>query len=261
MDAYEDYLKKQGLAAVTVKNHLRNLNKYDFSLDADEASTIEHMSTYPEGSKRQTIAATISKYRTYKQLPNEKVVLFLKQALKQTLAQNKVSSDAKSNVIPSVKELKSKMEDYFIRRQYREYVIMYLLLNINVRNLDLDAVITMTKPADTEHNYLWVRGASVQYIRNHYKTFDTYGQKLNLIKTPQFITAVKEMFLLKLKIMNDPGNATRLVKMITGGFSEADIFKRVVSETVGAKKMKQIGENRGTAVSTITESYAIDQKE
>jgi hypothetical protein len=48
--------------------------------------------------------------------------------------------------------------------------------------------------------------------------------------------------------------------MVTGGFSEADLFKRVVSETIGAKRLKQIGENRGTSVSTITESYAIDQK-
>ena len=262
MEAYESYLTEQGLAPTTIKNHLRNLRKYkdSFSIEADEARTIQDMSSYPVGSKRQTIATTLSKYRTYKKYPNEQIVLFLKGSSLQTLAGNKITSDAKSDVIPTVKELKAKMDSYYDNREYRSYVIMYLLLNLNVRNLDLDAIITTTKPNDTDRNYLFLRPASVQYIRNRYKTFDTYGQLVHTLKTPNLLTALKQMSLLKLKIINDPSNATRLVKMVTGGFTEADLFKRVVSETIGAKRLKQIGENRGTSVSTITESYAIDQK-
>ena len=166
MEAYESYLTEQGLAPTTIKNHLRNLRKYkeSFSIEADEARTIQDMSSYPVGSKRQTIATTLSKYRTYKKYPNEQIVLFLKGALLQTLAGNKITSDAKSDVIPTVKELKAKMDSYYDSREYRSYVIMYLLLNLNVRNLDLDAIIPPpNQPIQTATIYFYDPPASNTY--------------------------------------------------------------------------------------------------
>ena len=67
MEAYKEYLQNQGLAKTTVRNHIRNLTKYSesFNLSDNQDKTLDNLLTYAEGSQRQTMVSTISKYRGF----------------------------------------------------------------------------------------------------------------------------------------------------------------------------------------------------
>ena len=80
MEAYTSYLETQQLNPKTIKNHIRNLKQYQsdgYALNDNEKKTISNLKTYEEGSKRQTMTSTISKYRTYMNYDNKKVREFI----------------------------------------------------------------------------------------------------------------------------------------------------------------------------------------
>jgi len=255
MDDYTQYLKDQMLAPTTVRNHIRNLGAYQeagFSIDSDEDKTIEHLKTYALGSKRQTMVSTISKYRTYKQLPNDNIRQLLVEAVKDTIKINDTNNQARD--IPSISVFRRMMRDYFIKKDFASSAILYLLLTFKVRNADLMVNIVTKKPTDNTKNYLLLRPSSVVYIRNDYKTFKTYGQKKHRIVNKMFVESIQKLSTL---IHKDLSNITRVIKKITGGYTEADLMKRSVFEAKGLRAYKKISDNRGTSLQVMADSYNI----
>jgi hypothetical protein len=255
MDDYTQFLKDQMLAPSTVRNHIRNLGAYQeagFSIDSEEDKTIEHLKTYAVGSKRQTMVSTISKYRTYKQLPNDNIRQLLVEAVKDTIKINDTNNQARD--IPSISVFRRMMKDYFIKKDFASCAILYLLLTFNIRNADLMVNIVTKKPTDNTKNYLLLNPTSVVYIRNDYKTFKTYGQKKHRIVNKMFVECIQTLSTL---IDKDFNNITRVIKKITGGYTEADLMKRSVFEAKGLRAYKKISDNRGTSLQVMADSYNI----
>jgi len=128
------------------------------------------------------------------------------------------------------------------------------LLTFHIRNADLMVNIVTKKPTDNTKNYLLLNPTSVVYIRNDYKTFKTYGQKKHRIVNKMFVECIQTLTTL---IDKDFNNITRVIKKITGGFTEADLMKRSVFEAKGLRAYKKISDNRGTSLQVMADSYNI----
>lgn len=191
-------------------------------------------------------------------IKNEKVSFKKKEKLKEEL--------------PSKEYLLGKLNDLYENKKFREYIVNYLFINLNVRNLDVDAIVKRSRERKlpSRDNYLFIRKGSVKYVRNNYKTHSTYGQKINIIKDQQFINACNEYlgdknqrFLLEQSRSNDRVTDTARTKYIQrvsiDNLGEGRIFKIVLQEHINDKnKLQKISDNRGTSINTILKEYNID---
>ena len=98
----------------------------------------------------------------------------------------------KEDSLPSVAELKRKLKHYYENKDWNEYIILYLLLNYQVRNTDLYLTISRDGRDDNINNLILIRKNYANYIRNNYKTHSKYGKKVHKIKSPKFMRALME---------------------------------------------------------------------
>jgi len=252
MDQFKSYLNETKLAETTIKNHLRNLTKIDLKLlEGDEISLIKYVNEhYGIGSQQHAVSISISKYRTYKKLPRGKIANLLKKAYDDaTKIQQKNNCERE---LPNIKDVKSRMDTYYNQKQWKEFVIMFLLLNYQTRNLDLIATVTDNKKdMDDEKNWLYVRKNDVVYIRNLYKTKSVYGTKKDIIKNKKLNHAVRQIS----ELLRSNENLLRSIKKITGGINETTLMKMSVVQHNNLKGLMRISKNRGTSIVEIGKNY------
>lgn len=199
----------------------------------------------------------VDKFIKYRDLLNE-------QMYDKTIEKNKV---LKSMNI-KLKDLVEFMDKSYDDGDLTTYIINYLLINYQVRNKDLNLIITTDKKQlnDTD-NFIYLKKASADYIRNDYKTVKTYEPiKIGNIRNKKFITALHT-------ILGD-SKTTPLLKSIDGriatsslnkfiskrtfqGLGEGKYFKIISS---GKRNLKTMSEHRGTNPDTIVSSYILNTK-
>ena len=157
----------------------------------------------------------------------------------------------------------------------REYIVNYLLIHYNVRNLDLmlNIVKSTIQAKNTDVNYLVVRKNDIVYIRNVYKTERSYGKKKHIINSKKFRNMVLEFMkdketpvpLLANKageLIEDRQHISVLVKKLSiGQLGEALIFKGIVKSIDkhgNLNQLKKASNNRGTSIETIINEYHIN---
>ena len=144
------------------------------------------------------------------------------------------------------------MNLYLKQGMFRQYVVMYLLLHINTRNLDLVAKVTHDiDDVDKENNWLYVRKSDVVYFRNNYKTKAKFGMKKDIIKSKRFHFAVSKLT----DLLRPNENLYRSVMKITGQINETTMMKLSLCNNNNAKGIKKLSKNRGTSVETIVSNY------
>jgi hypothetical protein len=136
------------------------------------------------------------------ELPVDKMIKFRDRNKTQIQASVKESNKYLSN-LPTLKDLEEFTEHLYDNKEYLDYAINFLLLEYNVRNADLALeIVTKKRDAnDKTKNYLWITPKKVTYIRNNFKTSDTYGTKIHTITDKKFMTAIK--YLLKCQNKKD----------------------------------------------------------
>ena len=145
MNSFIIYMKNQGLSEKTIAEHSRGLVKYKNlggDLKWDEQKTVDFIKeNYNEGSQQKIITSTISKYRHYRGKSTETIREFLQQAnAEASLLQRQKNDKLKSN-LPDI-DFKQMLSKYYRDKDYKNFVILYLLLNYNTRNKDLVARVT-----------------------------------------------------------------------------------------------------------------------
>mgnify|MGYP003635550997 FL=1 len=251
MDSYKIYLEDQHLNPRTISNHIRNVSAYDGDLEATETNVIKYIKTnYAEGSQQKTILGAISKYRGYKELPVDKIHGFMHSVQKQTIGMQQ--DKTKEIELPNIKDLTTKMRGYLKDGSFRDYVVMFLLINFQTRNLDLVARVTHdVEDVDKSSNWLLIRENDVVYYRSNYKTADSYGIKRHVTRSKPFHHAVSQLT----HILTPTDNLYRTVMTITGGYNETTLMKMSVVNNNSIKGLTKLSNNRGTALSTISSSY------
>lgn len=264
METFYQYLKDSQLAKTTIANHKRELEHFS-SLGGELHGSEKHIisiikKNYYEGSPMKSVITSVSKYRTYNELPNT----MIRQALKKTnevatKEQQEKTSEMMANM-PPLSEFKGLLGVYYHQKMWKQYVALHLLMHLNTRNQDLVLKVTSDpNEVDDKHNWLYVRKSSVVYYRNSYKTEHAYGKKKNVITSRRFTEACRNIT----SLLIDDGNLDRQVKRITGGVNQSTLFKIVVAskkckneiEDIKSKSVSKLSKNRGTDVATIEKNY------
>ena len=257
MNSFLIYMKLQGLSEKTINEHSRNFFKFKNlggDIKWDEQKTVDFIKQhYAEGSSQKSITSTLSKYRHYKGKPVDAIRQFLQQTnADSALLQRQKNDKLKSN-LPDI-DFKQMLSKYYKDKDYKNFVILYLLLNYNTRNKDLVArVVNNEADINQKENFLFIREKDVVYIRNDYKTNDTYGMKQDVIVAKKLFNAVKEVD----KLLENDGNLDRQVKKVTNGINQSTLFKMLITQNNNLKAISKASKNRGTNMDTIASSYDI----
>jgi len=250
-------MKNQGLSEKTIAEHSRGFVKFHKiggDLKWSENEIIDFIKeNYNEGSERKIISSTISKYRHYKGKPNDIVRDFLRQANAEASLLQRQKNDKLKETLPSV-DFNKLLNGYYRDKQYKNFVILYLLMNYNTRNKDLVVkVVNDESDINPNENFLFIRDKDVIYIRNDYKTKNRYGSKRDVIKSKKLFNAVKEVD----SLLENNNNLDRQVKAVTKGINQSTMFKMLVASNNNLKGIQKASKNRGTNMETIAKSYDI----
>ena len=257
---FERYLTNQQLSEYTIKTHINKIKLYkekygnigynlDFILsNIDKELTI---------SMRKSLAGSISKYLQYKGKDTKKLADYIFKQTEQFQAdKNKRTAETKHE-LPTLKDLKGELNTLYERQDYRSFVILFLMLNYQVRNKDLICLVVSSKrDINNTDNFVVVGKSQAVYIRNSYKTAFKYGTKTNVIKNKKFMYAINQIGY----ILKPSDNVDRIIKKATagiGGITEGTIAKIVLSENNTMNGLKKVSKNRGTDPVTLIESYNI----
>ena len=189
--------------------------------------------------------------------------------------------EEKLDTLPPIKSLTKYLNRLYSNNEYQSYIINYLLINYNVRNLDLDLIVTddmkeyhnLGKKGD--ENVLFVgKNNAVYYYRNNYKTVKTYGPKAIRLSSVKLAKSIKgymaqqqaitngDIYLLSLQNGDRSGRDSLshyITKFTMDGLTESDIMKIIVTGKVKTiddyNKLEKISKNRGTAIETLIEEY------
>lgn len=183
--------------------------------------------------------------------------------------------------LPSYQDLLDYNQYLYGKNEWIDFIINYLLINVQVRNKDLDfEIVTRKRDADDkEKNYMFLQNnlGKAQYIRNVYKTAKIikpdgkdagHGQKVNVIKDKQFIHALRRVLDGQKKgletavfIPTKSAIAYYIMKATYKQLGEGNYFKIVVNHfRSDPLKLKEISDNRGTNIVNILENYDIENQ-
>ena len=193
--------------------------------------------------------------------------------LKEEINKHRIKSGIEKGLsLPSKPELLQRLKQLYVDEKWRDYIILWLIINYNTRNADVNLEIVNSIHAtkkDKNKNYLVRRKEDFVLIRNNYKTSKTYGTKKHYFKSQHMSRAVRYFINenppdIRLFLFNNNGekmselSLTNKIKSISGGLTESDINKILVSaieDIADYNSLKQLSERRGTDVDTLINHY------
>jgi hypothetical protein len=255
----------------TIKTYNNAYKKLHDELDQKDIHTctskeiFEALDKYESSNTRQSLLnVAIGVWKLYS-LDTDDLVAYredLSKSIKQTV---KNKNKALQEHLPSYDELVKHTNACFNTGRYVEYVVNFLILNFQVRNMDLNFKIIsqLVNATDLKLNYMIPMKSKVYYVRNKYKTADTYGPKQDVITDPDFIVAIKRIQAMNKDgynavIPNENTLAYRVQSLSYQNLGEGAMFKIIVNHFRNdLDELKKISANRGTDISTILASYDI----
>jgi hypothetical protein len=254
------YLQDEGLHGTTIYNHIRHVRYHltFFSTDFTQQQAIDLIDQANTTSAKKSLANTVSKWLQYQKRDNDEIVSHIRFLSAEYEKQSQVKRKAmsKNKDLPTYNNLIQLLQDHYDAERWKQYCILFLLLNYNVRNLDLvGKVVTNGRNRSNTENWFVVRAESVHWIRNKYKTVETYGVKKQVIKNKQFMTAIRHLDC----VLCPSDNLDRAVKKATGGLGEATVLKIYLSTPRSATEFKRVSKSRGTDLNTLLTSYNISK--
>ena len=156
----------------------------------------------------------------------------------------------KEKKLMSVPFFLTKLEELYETEQWYRYILNYLCFIFGVRNEDLDLDFHKSNG-----NYLIYEDGVCHYVRNKYKTSETYGTKRHVIHNEKFIHAYKNC-----PVPAKPkqiGSFLRLKLLMT----EGDMFKmhiKYLEEKGDTETIRLLAESRGTNIHNVLNYYNIN---
>jgi hypothetical protein len=146
------------------------------------------------------------------------------------------------------------------------YIINYLLLYYCTRNRDLNLTIDERKDKipDTG-NWLLIDGDKVIFVRNDYKTYNTYAQLVFDITNKTFIKYTKQLYKKNdTKLLKSKGLDKEIRSYTIKGLSETEICKVVIHYFLTNNRYSEvleISKRRGTSLDALLQNYNVHFKE
>ena len=257
---FKQYLEEQKLSEYTIKTHINKVASYKQqygNIGYDIDSILKKINNEPTISMCKSMAGSISKYLQYKGKDTKKIGEYiLKKTLDFQEDKNKRTAETKHE-LPSLKDIKGEMNALYEKEDWRSFIILYLMTTYQVRNMDLIATVVASKrDTNPTENFFIVGKGQVTYIRNKYKTSDTFGTKTHVIKNAKFMNAINQIGY----VLKSSDNVDRVIKKATsnvGRITEGTIAKIVLSQNNTINGLKKVSKNRGTRTDMLIESYNI----
>ena len=275
--------KREGLNPTTKTNYinyykrLRNLTEQDIR-DMDNENLIEVIETAqePHRTTHELRDTPISVKQSFlnvaiviKQIYNkdiDELITYRSEGTKKLVQANAVKNVELKETLPKVKDLIAFMNERYDQGDYVAYIINYLILTFNTRNMDLNLTIVKdSKSVNDKDNWLVLRKDSVRYMRYEFKTATTYECFENVVKSPKFINAVKEILKEQESTPLLKAGDKRIEKVSLNKFisnrtyekiGQAKYLKAILAEKDTLTKLEKISSNRGTAIQTLIENYS-----
>jgi len=146
----------------------------------------------------------------------------------------------------------------------QNYIVNYILFYLNTRNLDLIAKVIHDVSYDTTKddsiNYLVLYPDHVKFIRNVYKTKDTYGQKTNLIYDNKFLNFFMQIPNDTFILNNNRDTIQQMIKRRTyNNMTETQYLHNSIQKYKSdANKLFEIEQNRGSNIRNLLTNYNSD---
>ena len=270
---FTDYLEEENrLSYATKKSYKTSYRKLRNILGKDVADTAQDTtakaimaSTDNINSAQALINIAIIVREKVKKMPIDELVeqrSTNKEEVNEHLKQANLYTE-----LPSLEEVDGYIETLWKQSKYRDYIVNYLIRYYYVRNQDLGFDICETKKEtleDQTKNWLWLdrKNQRVNYIRNNYKTFKTYGQKVTVITNERFLRAVKvcnrQMYAFPITTESDK-LGYYIQKMTLNQIGEGKMLKVIINHYRNdISRLKEISLSRGTNLEVLLTSYNIN---
>ena len=146
------------------------------------------------------------------------------------------------------------------------YIINYILLYYCTRNRDLNLTIAeYSGEIPKEDNWLLIDADKVIFVRNDYKTYNTYGQLVFDINQKLFIKYVKQLYKKgDTKLLKSKGLDKEIRGYTMKGLSETEICKIIVYHFLTNNRYSEvleISKRRGTSLDALLQNYNVHFKE
>jgi len=146
------------------------------------------------------------------------------------------------------------------------YIINYILLYYCTRNRDLNLTIAeYSGEIPKEDNWLLIDADKVIFVRNDYKTYNTYGQLVFDINQKLFIKYVKQLYKKgDTKLLKSKGLDKEIRGYTMKSLSETEICKIIVYHFLTNNRYSEvleISKRRGTSLDALLQNYNVHFKE
>jgi len=245
-------------------------------IDCSEQSIIdilEKVACAP--NTKNNVVSVIVLIRKHHGLPIEKVRNWRDVKLKKIIDVAHTAADKVINAyLPCYTELNDYVKKLYKEKNWRDYIINYILSRYCVRNRDLNVFITqdrsiMKRAGDEDNvNIMYIAPTYVVYIRRDYKTYDTYGElKIDIRSLPMrtallgFLDGKADGFLFGNsadKVMTQPSISNYILKHSFKELGETDICKIVMSyfaQRGDIRALTRLSKSRGTSLDTLVAYY------
>lgn len=238
---------------------------YDLFENNDYDDIEKYLLDMPKANTAQMYLSLIKKIFDKDEIPKQ--LYDLDYTLRDLIRENKnVSNIALIKRLPKYETILKKLREI---KDPRRYIINFLLIKMNCRNLDLQLkiVFSFKNATDKNINYLIVGNSSIIFVRNVYKTVATYGVKMNKLSNLRFRNAVaeytqgQEKYLFPMK-NGEPISNRKLgdyvVRSTIDGHTETELFKIYIDyiDRKGSINMLiQASKRRGTNYQSLIEDY------
>lgn len=271
MSEFTDFQEKNEtkLSKYTIKSYKTQFNKLVKLLnknigDTSEAEIIETSKTLDNINSQNAMLNIGIVIKKHLDQPHDELIL-TRDANKTKVKEHVKTKNQQKAPLPTYDDLVKMLDNSYENEYYRNFIILYLLINFNVRNQDLNInFVTLKKEVVDENiNYIWFdrRGGKIVYFRNCYKTAKSYGRKMHHITDERFSNAVKNYIKINQKLIPNEDNTGHYVDVATNDLGSGNVYKIMVDYyKEDLQKLKQIAENRGTSLDVTAESYDTDNK-
>jgi len=187
--------------------------------------------------------------------------------------QNNISNleknvELKTN-LPTIKELNDYTNKLFEEGKYTNFIVNYLILNFNTRNMDINLIITRNSEDITnKDNYIVLHKGSAKYVRFQFKTAINYECKSNVITSSKMMTALnsllgdnEKVFLLAKQDgerIADSSLNKFVSKFTYNELGQGVYTKAVLNERSSMKSFEKVSANRGTSLKELNKVYDVN---
>ena len=272
MTTLDNLFKSKEFSKYTEKSYKTQYNKLTKKLgkeiaDATESEIVEASMLEPNINSKQALLNIGLVIKRFLKQPYDMIELQREENKGKVAKHIKDTNVKKADTLPTLNSIVEHMDSVLEKKEYRNYIINYLLINLNTRNQDLN-ITFVDKKSDMVNdtvNYMWVdrRAKKIVYVRNAYKTASTYGPKTEVINSEEFMDAVKKYRKADGdKLIPNEENTGHWVELATlDKMGSGNYYKIIVNAFKNdLQKLKQLAEQRGSSLDTMAEHYDIDNK-